>query len=235
VAQRAITENPFQMGPSLFVIAKAFGHYKQPVVSDSMLGSRLSAAAPATATAEDPTAPTELRDIQSLFRSHYASIWRLLRRFGVPFAQLDDAAQEVFWVAARRFNDIEATREKAFLYGVALRVASNELRRASANAALTRPLGDLALVLPDLGPTPEQSLEQRQALLLLDTALGQLPLELRTVLVLFELEGLEIRKIAEIEGIPLGTASSRLRRAREEFSAIAKRLRAALDSEPRRP
>ena len=58
--------------------------------------------------------------------------------------------------------------------------------------------------------------------------LERLPLELRTVFVLFELEGLQIRDIAELEEIPLGTVGSRLRRAREEFSAIAKRVRATL-------
>jgi RNA polymerase sigma-70 factor, ECF subfamily len=177
---------------------------------------------------EAPSAAESSRDVRCLFEMHYASVWRLLRRFGVPLAQLDDAAQEVFWVAARRFDDIDAGREKAFLYGVALRVASNELRRAQARAELTSPLDDL--VCGDPGPSPEESLEQRRALRLLDTALGQLPLELRTVLVLFELEGLEVSKIAEIEGLPLGTASSRLRRAREEFSAVAKRMRATLES-----
>jgi RNA polymerase sigma-70 factor, ECF subfamily len=203
------------------------------VVSDSILGTRLGAGASATPALDEPavTQPEPARDVRGLFQTHYAAVWRLLRRFGVPTAQLDDAAQEVFWVAARRFADIEAGREKAFLYGVALRVASNELRRSQVNAELTRPLGDLELVLADLAPSPEESLEQRRALLLLDAALRQLPLELRTVLVLFELEGLEVSKIAEIEGIPLGTASSRLRRAREEFSAIAKRLRAALSHE----
>jgi RNA polymerase sigma-70 factor (ECF subfamily) len=114
------------------------------------------------------------------------------------------------------------------LYGVAVRVASNELRRAHAHAQLTRPLTDLELGLSDIAPTPEESLEQRRALALLHVALQSLPLELRTVLVLFELEGLEVSKIAEIEGLPLGTASSRLRRARDEFAAIAKRMHAAL-------
>lgn len=198
------------------------------MVSDSILGSRLAVAD--TVVAEEPAAPPS-HDVRGLFATHYAAVWRLLRRFGVPAAQLDDAAQEVFWVAARRFVDIEAGREKAFLYGVALRVASNELRRAQANADLTRPLDELALALRDVAPTPEESLEQRRALRLLDSALHQLPLELRTVLVLFELEGLEVSKIAEIEGLPLGTASSRLRRARAEFSIIAKRLRAMLQRE----
>ena len=195
-----------------------------------MLGSRLGAATPAASApaVAEQTHPEPSADLRTLFQAQYAAVWRLLRRFGVPAAQLDDAAQEVFWVAARRFADIEASREKAFLYGVALRVASNELRRAQANAEVTLPLADLELVLGDVAPTPEESLEQRRALALLDRALGRLPLELRTVLVLFELEGLEVSKIAEIEGLPLGTASSRLRRAREEFAAVAKRLRAAL-------
>lgn len=195
-----------------------------------MLGSRFGATTPAVAVpaVTEQTHPERSADVRTLFQTHYAAVWRLLRRFGVPAAQLDDAAQEVFWVAARRFADIEPGREKAFLYGVALRVASNELRRAQANAEVTLPLADLELVLGDVAPTPEESLEQRRALALLDRALGRLPLELRTVLVLFELEGLEVSKIAEIEGLPLGTASSRLRRAREEFAAIAKRLRAAL-------
>jgi RNA polymerase sigma-70 factor, ECF subfamily len=203
------------------------------VVSDSILGSRLGATATATAALDESKVaePAPARDLRGLFQAHYAAVWRLLRRFGVPAAQLDDAAQEVFWVAARRFADIEAGREKAFLYGVALRVASNELRRSQVTAELTRPLGELELVLADVAPSPEESLEQRRALLLLDAALRQLPLELRSVLVLFELEGLEVSKIAEIEGIPLGTASSRLRRAREEFSAVAKRLRATLSHE----
>jgi RNA polymerase sigma-70 factor (ECF subfamily) len=63
---------------------------------------------------------------------------------------------------------------------------------------------------------------------LLQTVLDHMSLELRTVFVLYELEGLEVSKIAELQDVPIGTASSRLRRARAEFSAIAKRLRAAL-------
>ena len=56
----------------------------------------------------------EALDLRSLFETHYASIWRLPRRLGVPAAQLDDAAQEVFWVAARRLSDIEPGRAHPF-------------------------------------------------------------------------------------------------------------------------
>ena len=53
--------------------------------------------------------------LETLFEAHYADVWRLLRRFGVRASELDDAAQEVFWVAARKLADIRAGRERAFL------------------------------------------------------------------------------------------------------------------------
>jgi RNA polymerase sigma-70 factor (ECF subfamily) len=164
--------------------------------------------------------------LRTIFLAQYASVWRLLRRFGVPTSRLDDAAQEVFWVAARRLSSIEPGKERAFLYGVAVRVASNLVRRQK--AAL--PLGDVPELemLLDPQPTPEACLEQRRAREVLDRVLDGMSTELRTVFVLFELEGLPVRDIAALEDIPVGTASSRLRRAREEFSAIAKRVRAAL-------
>jgi RNA polymerase sigma-70 factor (ECF subfamily) len=171
----------------------------------------------------------EALDLRALFETHYASIWRLLRRLGVSAAQLDDAAQEVFWVAARRLRDIEPGREHPFLYGVALRIAANELRRHRA----LPPIAEIGQVMPvaDQGPSPEDQVAARQERQLLDDVLARMSIDLRTVLVLHELEGLEVRQIAEIEQLPVGTASSRLRRAREEFSAIAKRVRAGLCAE----
>ncbi|HKO51060.1 MAG TPA: sigma-70 family RNA polymerase sigma factor [Polyangiaceae bacterium] len=170
-------------------------------------------------------------DLRALFTTHYGSIWRLLRRLGVHRAQLDDASQEVFWVAARRASDIRAGSEHSFLYGVALRVAAQEARKQRAS----EPLADLEAVprMADLSPSPEQQVVERQARELLDEVLDALPPELRVVFVLFELEGLEVREIAELQQVPVGTASSRLRRAREEFSTIAKRVRATLATQER--
>jgi RNA polymerase sigma-70 factor, ECF subfamily len=178
---------------------------------------------------EADAASTKAVALPELFAAYYASIRRLLRRFGVRPAQLDDAAQEVFWVAARRLADIRPGREASFLYGVALRVASSETRRQRSSP----PLADFDDVagLTDLAPSPEEALDQRRARQLLDWVLDRMPHDLRAVFVLVELEGLEVREIAALHEIPLGTASSRLRRAREEFSAIAKRVRATLNEQ----
>lgn len=142
---------------------------------------------------------------------------------GVPVAQLDDAAQEVFWVCARRLDDIRPGCERSFIYGVALRVAGDHARRSVLVAV---GLDDASSVPAD-GPTPAECLDQQRARELLDTVLDRMSQDLRTVLVLAELEEMDVRQVANLLEIPIGTAASRLRRAREEFSAIAKRLRAA--------
>jgi RNA polymerase sigma-70 factor, ECF subfamily len=193
------------------------------VSADSVGTHPLLASESGTPTAVAVAPPLELRD---LFETHYGSIWRLLKRLGVDPAQLDDAAQEVFWIAARRLTDIKRGCEHSFLYGVALRVAQNAHRR---QRAAPLPIDSAWLEqVADERSSPEEALELHRARALLEGALARLPLELRMVFVLFELEGMSVKDIAELEGIPVGTASSRLRRAREEFSAISKRIRAAL-------
>jgi RNA polymerase sigma-70 factor (ECF subfamily) len=192
------------------------------VLAEGVLGAQ-GVAPDAASGGTTPGAALELR---ALFHTHHASIWRLLRRLGVASAELDDAVQEVFWVAARRISDINPGSESAFLYGVALRIAAGSLRRQKALPPMEE-LGDRFDV-ADWAPSPEQVVERRRARELLDEVLCRLSLELRTVFVLVELEGLAVKDVAELEGIPIGTASSRLRRAREEFSATVKRLRAVV-------
>lgn len=169
--------------------------------------------------------PREPRDLRDLFLSHHDAVARLLRRLGVGDAQLDDCVQEVFWVAARRFADIAPGRHRAFLYGVALRVAAAERRRWRGRVVSLSP--DLPEPI-DPSPSPEQQLSSQQARVLLDRVLADMPEQDREVLVLFELESLRVQDIAQIFDLPVGTASSRLRRARASFSAAATRLRAQL-------
>ena len=182
-------------------------------------------------SASAPASVAPPPSLRTLFERHYGSVARLLRRFGVPATQLDDAAQEVFWVASRRLLDILPGKETTFLYGVALRVALNDARKKR-SAPAQCDIDELS-DLPDPAPSPEEQLDLRQSRGLLDEVLESLPMELRTVFVLFELEGLPVPEIAELEAIPVGTASSRLRRARREFAGAIKRMHAALAT--RRP
>lgn len=157
-----------------------------------------------------------------LLNDNFRMVWRALRRLGVPPHAVDDAAQEVFLVASRKLEAIEAGQERRYLYGVALRVAANA-RRARA-ARHETPLGELVEQTASTTPSPEALLDRKRARELLDEALEALPDELRTAFVLFELEGCSGPEVAELCDIPLGTAASRLRRAREAFQAAVSEI-----------
>jgi RNA polymerase sigma-70 factor (ECF subfamily) len=77
--------------------------------------------------------------------------------------------------------------------------------------------------------TPERLLMTRQIGETVDDAMAALPEELRTAIMLRELEGLSYEEIANIMECPIGTVRSRIFRARE---AIAERLRPLLDTAP---
>ena len=153
-----------------------------------------------------------------LVREHHAFVWRSLVRLGVPSRSAEDATQQVFLVALRRLSEIAPGSEKSFLFGTALRVASDE-RRSAKNRELPGdpPEGT------DLGPSPEENAESSQRRSLLQAALLSMPLELRTVFVLFELEQMTKSEVSELLGLPVGTAVSRLRRARELFREALRR------------
>ncbi|HEY4102454.1 MAG TPA: sigma-70 family RNA polymerase sigma factor [Polyangiaceae bacterium] len=156
--------------------------------------------------------------ITAIVREHHAFVWRLLIRLGVPSRSADDATQQVFLVAMRRVSEIALGSEKSFLFGTALRIASDE-RRSAKNRELGGELPDGA----DHAPSPEENLEARRRRDILQQALLSMPLELRTVFVLFELEQMTKTEVATLLTLPVGTAVSRLRRARELFRESLRR------------
>jgi RNA polymerase sigma-70 factor (ECF subfamily) len=159
----------------------------------------------------------------ALVQAQFDFVWRSLRRMGLEEADADDATQEVFLVASRRFDDIEPGRERAFVFATALRVASTHRRRTARRAEV---LDGHADRYQDEAPDPEQMAHQVSARRLLDQVLDELSLEQRAVFVLFELEQLSAPAIAELLEVPLGTVASRLRRGRRAFCEAVKRLRA---------
>ena len=75
-------------------------------------------------------------------------------------------------------------------------------------------------------PGPERLVELSRARQVLENVLGEMELELRAPFVLFELEELTVPQIAELLALPVGTVSTRLRTARQEFQAAVRRLQA---------
>jgi RNA polymerase sigma-70 factor, ECF subfamily len=171
---------------------------------------------------EDALLAHEPRErVQAAFEQHFALVWRSLRRFGVAEAGVDDAVQHVFLTFSARLPKIARASERAFLLSTAVRVAANARRLDARSREVP---SDQLDAIGQESHTPEQLLDWKQRREALDQALDLLPLDQRVVFVLFELEGFSLPEIAQNLGIRLGTATSRLRRARARFESLAEGL-----------
>jgi RNA polymerase sigma-70 factor (ECF subfamily) len=175
----------------------------------------------ADSRASGPGATSRDERLEGLVGTYFDLVWRSLRRFGVDDASVDDAAQQVFIVTARKLDTILPGGERAYLLGVAVRVASEARRsRARRREVLDEDPGERV----DPEPSPEELVDRKRARQLLDRVLSAMPMDLRAPFTMFEIEGMSVPEVAAALGVPLGTAASRLRRAREEFHENVQRL-----------
>jgi RNA polymerase sigma-70 factor (ECF subfamily) len=168
------------------------------------------------------TAPRPRDRLRSMIDEHIDAMARVLRRLGVPEADVDDGVQQVFMTASRRLDDIETHAEKSFLYRTALHVALHARRTLARRREEAQ--GDVAVI--DAGPNAEEMLDRKRAAILLEQILEGMPEELRVIFVLFEVEQFSVAEIASLIDLPEGTTASRLRRAREDFRERVVRLKA---------
>jgi RNA polymerase sigma-70 factor (ECF subfamily) len=159
----------------------------------------------------------------ALFHEHGAFVWRLIRRLGVAEADADDVCQEVFVTVHRRLSQFEGrSSPRTWLYGIAVRVASDHRKRTVAR----HESGPEHVPEPVVRPHQEDDLALREARALLDRLLGALDDAKRAVFVLYEIEELSMSDVARTLGCPLQTAYSRLHAARRDIEAALRRLRA---------
>jgi len=153
---------------------------------------------------------------------HHDLVWRLLRRFGVAEAEADDAAQQVFCVFAKRAREVPHDKEKTFLFGVVVRVAQATRRDRTRRAEVSDDDAIASVATTARGPDEQLDVERQRALL--DRLLEDMPFELRTVFVLYEIEEMTMAEIATTLALRPGTVASRLRRARETFRELGRRM-----------
>lgn len=167
--------------------------------------------------------------IAALFDAHCGFVCRVLRHHGVHEAALDDAVQDVFVTAHRRWSSFEGrSSARSWLYGIARRIAFRYRRSAEARAR--------RFVAEDDAPAEgiDEPFARAHAAHSLAALLHELDVDKRTVFVLAEVEGMTAPEVAEALGIPLGTVYSRLRAAWQVLGKQAgreeQRLRRALPS-----
>jgi RNA polymerase sigma-70 factor (ECF subfamily) len=167
-----------------------------------------------------------------LVRKYQHKIVKLVTRYVHDGAEALDVTQEAFIKAYRAIHGFRG--DSAFytwLYRIAINTAKNHLV-----AEGRRPLDhgmdlqdpdqyDVQSRLRDVD-TPEHLLLTDEIQRTVETAIADLPEDLRTAIVLRELEGMSYEQIAETMGCPVGTVRSRIFRARE---AIDEKLKPLLD------
>jgi RNA polymerase sigma-70 factor (ECF subfamily) len=163
----------------------------------------------------DVASVDEVREeVRALYTEHAESLRMGIRRLTWPGCDVDDLLQEVFVVVIRNPRPLLlAESPKAWLYGVAVKVASSARRKHRVRELLRL---DAAAVTAPVA-SAQFDLEARATAAAVHRALGKISSKKREVLVLFELQGLTGPEIADALGCPLKTVWTRLHHARKDF------------------
>jgi RNA polymerase sigma-70 factor (ECF subfamily) len=170
-----------------------------------------------------------------LVSKYQRKLGRLLSRLIRDPAEVEDVAQETFIKAYRALGSFRG--DSAFytwLYRIGINTAKNYLV-SQGRRAPTRDVDsedaegfEEGELLRDID-TPERLLFSKQIGATVNSAMDALPEELRTAIMLREIEGMSYEDIAKIMDCPIGTVRSRIFRARE---AVAEKLRPLLETAP---
>lgn len=166
------------------------------------------------------------RAYELLVAKYQRRITRLLSRIIRDPSDIEDVAQEAFIKAYRALPGFRG--ESAFytwLYRIAINTAKNHFA-AQSRRGPSQPAADPeeaenfdeAAALRDVA-TPDALLLSKQVGEAVNRAIERLPEDLKTAIVLRELEGMSYDEIATAMNCPVGTVRSRIFRAREAIAA----------------
>ena len=160
---------------------------------------------------------------EQLVRRHQKKVYRLLLRMMGNREEAEDVAQETFLSLhrhGRRFRG--EARFSTFVYRVASNAALNRRRTLGRNRARLQKLAVRQAAgddLPSAPRNPEDAASGADLSSRVREALEALKPSLRLPVVLYDMEGLAYREIAEVLGVAEGTVKSRIHRARQALRA----------------
>jgi RNA polymerase sigma-70 factor, ECF subfamily len=157
------------------------------------------------------------RTLEGVYRAHAALVSRWIRLLD-PGGDTEDLLHEVFLVVGRKLAEFRGDAAlTTWLYAVTLRVVGAERRKRKLRRLL---FGRFAPALTEQSPkppTPEESAGRARAATLLYSLLDELGERDRSMLILFELDGLPGKDLAEVLGISERNLWTALHRARSRL------------------
>ena len=163
--------------------------------------------------------------LEALFARHSGALYQsALKLLGNP-EDAEDALQEGMLSAFKNLRRFEGrSKFSSWLTRIVINAALMRLRsqRAHQTVSADQPLGEaevtLAEQLADPAPDPERLYARKELRRLVDRNLTELPPDMRTAVLLRDIEGLSTQEAAEALGVPENTLKSRLHRARLQLA-----------------
>jgi RNA polymerase sigma-70 factor, ECF subfamily len=141
-------------------------------------------------------------------------VFGLLRRMLSSQYDHDDLAQEVFLRLFRKMATLEKLEAlRSFVYSIALRVVSEEIRRFRVRSRTSTSYSD---IVNTIGTSP-MDFESRDALVRIQTILDRMKSKHRAVFILRHVDGLNLQEIAACMEISLATVKRYLAKAVESI------------------
>lgn len=148
------------------------------------------------------------------YRPIHAQFTRYCGSHAYGIVETQDLVQETVLQTMQHFNSLR-DKEKLLYYmiGVANNIIKNTLRRKKFNATLDeKQLKNLEGRVAD----PAMALDIQY----LYRALNQLPLKMKEAVVLFEINGMSMKEIAEIQASSEGAVKTRISRGRDKLREL---------------
>ena len=177
--------------------------------------------------------------VQLIFDEVYHAYFRQtvawMRGLGVPEAEIEDVAQDVFLIVRRKLPYFHGGNLAGWLYRIAHLTVRNFRRRAWFKNLFSRGQEIESMELAGMSATPAMALEKKQDQRVLAQMLARMSDKRRATLVLFEIEGYSGQEIATLHGVPVKTVWTRLHHARKDLVAMVAALRKQREAEAGMP
>ncbi len=170
---------------------------------------------------------TPHQDFSRLVLIHLDAGYNLARWLAQDAHAAEDVVQDACLRAMKYIAALRGDDARAWFLSI-VRHAYYDWLAQHRPAWLLRDDEALLAQVADAADGPEQALVRKTERLALADAVAALPLALREVIVLRELEALSYKQIAQITDVPIGTVMSRLSRARRQLQGAALPARARL-------
>ena len=195
-----------------------------------MIASKSKAVAPAIA----PDPAYDVPPFQAIYRQYLDFVWSSAGHLGARRDVIDDVVQDVFLVVHSKLATLQRPEAlRSWIYGIVRRTVSDYRRsRRTRDAAGARLGAEFKSSRPSQ-PSPLDMAERSAELELLESVLAELDEPKREVFVMVEVLEMTVPEVVQALEIPLNTAYSRLRMARQSFEEVLAKYEARDEENPR--